>query len=80
MGGPLWSRDSIRVMSAEAIDGVNELEINGERYLLAGGNKTHLVALGVLETARRPAVDRDRCERDGEWQFAYDLAALLVEQ
>jgi len=80
MGGRLWSRDSIRVMSAEAIHGVNELEINGQRYLLAGGNKTHLVALGAPETALRAAVDRGRCERDGEWQFAYDLAALLVEQ
>lgn len=30
--------------------GANELEINGERYLLAGGNKTDLVAPGAPET------------------------------
>lgn len=66
MGGPRWSRHSRRIISAEAIHRVNELEINGQRYLLAGGNKTHLVALGAPDTERRPAVDRYRCEREGQ--------------
>ena len=67
-------------MSENPMFGTNEMLVDGSRYLLAGGDKTHLVASGVDGEELRSAVDGWRCESVGEWQQSHDLAALRIER
>lgn len=56
----------------------NELRIGESTFLLAGGDKTHLVALVAGADAGRPAVSLERFDADGIWQNYYDPEALLA--
>jgi len=67
-------------MNENAMYGTNEMLVDGRRYRLAGGDKTHLVASGVDGDELRPAVDGWRCETAGDWQHSYDLDALMIER
>lgn len=56
--------------------GANTITIGGKEYLLAGRDKTHLVAEASDAAAGRPAISSWRFERDEWWQDAYDTARL----
>lgn len=62
-------------MSADK-HGLNTITIADKEYLLAGGDKAHLVAEASDATAARAALLPWRFERDAPWQQAYELLDL----
>jgi len=60
--------------------GTNEMLVDGSRFLLAGGDKTHVVASGSEGDELRPAVDGWRCDSVSDWQQSYALESLKIER
>jgi len=68
------------VVNENPMFGTNEMLVDGSRFLLAGGDKTHVVASGSEGDELRPAVDGWRCDSVSDWQQSYALESLKIER